>query len=95
MLSEPGSILVGMGSTPAGFKSHLVRTDGKAREREKEEAREKQDPLSLSVAEYSLFYRALLQNIVSFIGLFCKRDHVHNTICTYAYVFIERSRMRG
>ena len=28
----------------------------------------------LSSAEYDLFYRALLQNIVSFIGLFCKRD---------------------
>jgi len=26
------------------------------------------------MTEYRLFYRALLQNIVSFIGLFCKRD---------------------
>ena len=30
--------------------------------------------LQVSFAEYSLFYRCLLQNIVCFIGLFCKRD---------------------
>jgi len=30
--------------------------------------------LQVSFAEYCLFYRALLQNIVSFIGLFCKTD---------------------
>jgi len=35
-----------------------------------------------------IHYTSLLKNIVSFIGLFCKRDHVHNTTCTYAYVFM-------
>jgi len=28
----------------------------------------------ISKAEYCFFYRSLLQNIASFIGLFCKRD---------------------
>ena len=30
--------------------------------------------LVLSFAEYCLVYKALLQNVVSLIGLFCKRD---------------------
>jgi len=40
----------------------------------------------VSFAEYSLYYRALLQNIVSFIGLFCKRDTVHTLINTQIHV---------
>jgi len=42
----------------------------------------------VSVAEYCLFYRSLLQNIVSFIGLFCKRENawVSHTFLVYACV---------
>ena len=43
---------------------------------------------SLATAEYSPFYRALLQNIVSFIGLFCRLTHSYGCMRLYVCVHV-------
>ena len=45
------------------------------RERERERQRARARGKGSSVCSLKLIHRSLLQNIVSFIGLFCKRDY--------------------